>query len=110
MSVNEELQRLLEHVTAPGAPALRASRRVGAYELLSLIGKGGMGLVFEAKDTRLHRTVALKVIRPEICGDSRARRRFVREARAAAAVHHDHIVPVYETDETPDGLLYLVMP
>jgi serine/threonine protein kinase len=68
-----------------------------------------MGIVYLARDLRLERRVALKVMRPDKAVDSQARARFLREARAAAAVTHDHIVTVYEVDQTVDGTFYLAM-
>jgi len=83
--------------------------RVGDYKLVRVLGQGGMGIVYEAEDTRLGRRVAVKRMRPEVAADADHRRRFVREARAVAALAHDHVVPIYavgEHDEAP----YLVMP
>jgi serine/threonine protein kinase len=73
--------------------------RLGDYRVLRLLSEGGMGLVFEAEDANLGRRVALKVIRPEQAGTSAARLRFMREARAAAAIEHDHIVTVFQVGE-----------
>jgi hypothetical protein len=83
--------------------------RLGRYRVLRTLGVGGMGMVFEAEDPRLGRRIALKVMRPERAEGPVARQRFLREARALAAVTHDHIVPVYEADEA-GGVLYLAMP
>src|SRR5688572_25968551 len=66
--------------------------RLGPYRVLGAIGRGGMGEVFRAEDPRLNRAVALKVLLPELAADPLARARFRREARAQAAVPHDHIV------------------
>jgi ABC-type branched-subunit amino acid transport system substrate-binding protein len=68
---------------------------LGPYRVIRLLGKGGMGHVFEAEDTELERTVALKVMSPELANDEGAKQRFVREARATAALHNDHIVTIY---------------
>src|SRR5262245_49578091 len=68
---------------------------LGAYEVQEVIGQGGMGVVLKAFDPTLHRLVAIKVLSPALAGSATARRRFVREAQAAAAVCHDHIVPVH---------------
>ena len=67
-----------------------------------------MGVVFRARDPALNREVALKVLWPERA-DARSRARFVREARAAAALAHDHIAPVYSVADPPDGPPYLTM-
>lgn len=82
--------------------------RFGPYEVLEVIGRGGMGVVLRAHDTELNRTVALKVLAPELAAAGAARKRFAREARAAAAVNHEHVVPIYAVD-TAAGLPYLVM-
>jgi len=83
--------------------------RLGPYRILAVLGEGGMGVVFRAEETALERVVALKVIQPERASDPEARERFLREARVAAALSHDHIVPIFHVGE--DGeVLYLVMP
>jgi serine/threonine protein kinase len=74
-----------------GSMALQAGTRLGPYEVLSLIGAGGMGEVYRARDTRLDRTVALKVLAPELAADVQFRGRFTREARAISALNHAHI-------------------
>ncbi|HEY7314984.1 MAG TPA: protein kinase [Gemmataceae bacterium] len=79
------------------------------YRLLKVLGEGGMGVVFLAEDTLLVRSVALKIMKPEIAADPRHRQRFVREARAAAKVEHDHIVPIYGVGED-GGVPWLAMP
>ena len=86
--------------------------RLAHYAVLKLLGKGGMGLVFMAKDTRLDRIVALKVMLPSIAKKAIARDRFIREARATAAIEHDNIVTIYEVNEDKHGdqvVPYLVM-
>jgi hypothetical protein len=69
--------------------------QLGSYRVRRLLGAGGMGLVFLADDPQLHRPVALKVMRPTLARNDDARRRFMREAQAAAALQHDHIVTIY---------------
>lgn len=83
--------------------------RLGAYRVRQVLGSGGMGIVYLAEDTRLQRPIALKVLRPTLAEDGQARRRFLREARATAAVVSDHIVPIYEVSEDR-GLPFLAMP
>jgi WD40 repeat protein/serine/threonine protein kinase len=83
--------------------------RLGRFRILKVIGEGGMGAVLAAEDPKLGRTVALKVVQPARAQDASSRNRFLREARAAAAVTHDNIVTVYEVGEDR-GILYLVMP
>src|SRR5262249_6652691 len=63
------------------------------HRILRVIGEGGMSIIFEAEDAQLHRTVALKILRPELCQeDDVTRQRFLREARVVASLPHDHIV------------------
>jgi WD40 repeat protein len=83
--------------------------RLGPYRVLRVFGAGGMGVVFEAEDPQLRRPVALKVLRPALATSASARARFLREAQAAAAVAHDHIVPVHQVGEDR-GIPYLAMP
>ncbi|MGE3408173.1 MAG: SUMF1/EgtB/PvdO family nonheme iron enzyme [Pirellulales bacterium] len=81
---------------------------LGNYEILEVIGHGGMGVVLKAQDTRLQRIVAIKVLSPKIAANVAAKRRFEREAQAAAAVSHDHIVTIHAVQEHHD-LPYIVM-
>ncbi|HEX8201266.1 MAG TPA: serine/threonine-protein kinase, partial [Isosphaeraceae bacterium] len=83
--------------------------RLGRYEVTGIVGRGGMGLVLKALDPPLNRYVAVKVLAPELATSGPARTRFAREAKAAAAVAHEHVVPIYAVDEA-GGLPYLVMP
>lgn len=73
--------------------------RLGQYEILAPVGRGGMGIVLKARDTRLHRIVAVKVLAPELASNPTARKRFLREAQAAAAISHDHVVTIHAVDE-----------
>jgi eukaryotic-like serine/threonine-protein kinase len=82
--------------------------RLANYRILKVLGRGGMGIVFMAEDMRLHRIVALKVMLPSIARKAVARDRFLREARATAAIEHDHIVTIYEVHED-NGVPYLAM-
>src|SRR5207248_4354742 len=82
--------------------------RLGHYEVQEVVGRGGMGVVLKAFDERLHRVVAVKVMAPQLAASATARRRFTREARAAAAVTHDHVVTIHAVEEV-NGLPYLVM-
>ena len=87
---------------------LQPETRVGPYRILSALGAGGMGVVFRAEDMRLGRQVALKLLPDDICRDTSAVDRFLREARAAAALNHPHICTVYDVGED-DGRHYLAM-
>jgi hypothetical protein len=82
--------------------------RLGHYEVLEIIGRGGMGIVLRAFDGKLHRVVAIKVMAAQLAINATARKRFTREAQAAAAVTHDHIVTIHAVEEA-NGLPYLVM-
>jgi hypothetical protein len=85
-----------------------AGLRVAGYRLQEQIGRGGMAVVFRARDERLGRLVALKILAPAYAADEGFRHRFIRESRAAAAVDDPHIVPVFEAGES-DGVLFIAM-
>ncbi len=72
---------------------------LGAYSVMDVIGRGGMGIVLRAMDSKLNRVVAIKVLAPEFAGNAQARKRFAREAQAAAAVSHDHVVTIHAVDD-----------
>ncbi|MGY1820404.1 serine/threonine-protein kinase [Geodermatophilus sp. SYSU D00079] len=80
----------------------------GDYLIESIVGRGGMGVVYRARDTRLDRPVALKLLAPELTVNSNFRSRFVRESRLAAAVDHPNIIPIYEAGDA-GGRLFLAM-
>ena len=84
------------------------SRRLGDYRILREIGRGGMGVVYEAEQESLGRHVALKILPGHLLAGARMRRRFVREARAAARLHHTNIVPVFGIGEA-DGTSFYAM-
>ena len=73
--------------------------KLGVYEIIEVIGHGGMGIVLKAYDTKLHRVVAIKSLAPALATNGTAVKRFLREARAAAAVSHDHVVTIFAVDE-----------
>ena len=79
------------------------------YRIEQLLGRGGMGAVYRARDMRLDRLVALKVVRAELLDDPEARSRFRREAQIVARLQHPSIVAVYDYGTFPDGGAYLVM-
>ncbi len=87
---------------------LKVGDRLGDFEILSVAGTGGMGIVYKARQQSLDRDVALKVIREEIASEPEYRERFMREAKLAASVDHPHVVTVYDVRDE-DGRLYLVM-
>ncbi|MEA2447377.1 MAG: hypothetical protein QOK47_1014, partial [Actinomycetota bacterium] len=86
----------------------RIGTQLGGYEIDSLLGHGGMGVVYKARHLRLGRMVALKVLAPQYSADETFRARFVREAEMAASIDHPNVIPVYDADEV-DGVLYLAM-
>ena len=81
--------------------------RLGHYDIRELLGRGGFGVVFKAFDEKLLRVVAVKVLGPRLVGSAVARKRFLREARSAAAVRNDHVVDIHAVEEQP--IPYLVM-
>lgn len=84
--------------------------RIAHFEVRRLLGRGGMGAVLQARDPSLGRDVAIKILDPQLAGNKTARQRFCREARAAASVAHDNLVPVYQVDEDEDSdLPFIVM-
>jgi serine/threonine protein kinase len=85
-----------------GGGRLAAGRRLGHYEIFWPIGAGGMGEVYRARDSRLHRDVALKVLPPALVADPARRARFVQEARAASALEHQHIAVIHEIGDDAD--------
>jgi len=88
--------------------AIGAGQRLLHYRLIEPIGEGGMGVVWKAEDTKLGRTVALKVLPEAVAADPERRARLQREARAAAALNHPSIVTLYAVEEA-DGVLFLTM-
>ncbi|HZF93220.1 serine/threonine-protein kinase [Streptomyces sp.] len=91
-----------------GRSAEMAGRQVAGYRIQDEIGRGGMAVVYRARDLRLDRVVALKLLAPELARNDTFRKRFTHESRVAAAIDHPHIVPVFEAGET-DGVLYIAM-
>jgi WD40 repeat protein len=84
--------------------------RLGQFDVMRVVGRGGMGVVLEAFDSRLHRHVAVKILDPELASDDVARQRFCREARAAASITHENVVAVHQVEKSGDGgLPYMVM-
>jgi len=88
--------------------SLRSGLALGPYEIIDLIGAGGMGEVYRARDTRLGRAVAVKVMRASAMPDEEATRRLIAEARLAASLSHPHVAQIYDIGER-DGLPYVVM-
>ena len=103
--------RVPDPAGVPSDPELRAHIERALtphYDVESEIGRGGMGVVYRGKDRRLKRTVAIKVLPPELAFRSDIKTRFLREAETAAQLNHPNIVDIYSVDET-EGLVYFVM-
>jgi Protein kinase domain len=90
------------------AVGVAPGRQIAGYRLEQEIGQGGMAMVFRARDERLGRQVALKILAPGLAADEGFRQRFIRESRSAAAVDDPHIIPVFEAGES-DGMLFIAM-
>src|SRR5262249_9327437 len=99
-------EELYEFLAPPQAPDELG--RLGPYRVQQVLGAGGMGVVFRAEDPQLARQVALKAMLPILAASSSARQRFLREARATAAIKHDHIVTIYQVGEDR-GVPFLAM-
>ena len=88
--------------------SLASGTRLGPYEIQSAIGAGGMGEVYKARDTRLDRTIAIKVLPPDVSADPERRARFEREAKTIAGLNHPHICTLYDVGDH-EGAMFLVM-
>ena len=88
--------------------ALESGTKLGPYEILASIGAGGMGEVYQAKDTRLERTVAIKILPEHLADNAERKARFGREARAVSQLNHPNICTLFDVGEQ-DGIDYLVM-
>ena len=95
-----------DFLSAPSHPEMLG--RMGRYELEKVVGAGGMGVVLNGHGGELNRPVAIKVLAPHLAHNGMTRQRFARERRAAAAVVHEHVVPIYGVDSDAD-LPFLVM-
>src|SRR5262245_47464073 len=81
--------------------ALAAATRLGSYEIVAPLGAGGMGELYTARDTRLDRIVAIKVLPSQLAADPQFQERFQREARVVAALSHPHICPIFDVGREP---------
>ena len=110
------IDRLAAEVISPFIARLESpdvgpeQRTLDRYEMLERLGGGGMGVLYTARDTRLHRTVALKFLLPQLGADTSAKQRFMLEARVAAALDHPNVCTIHEIGETSDGRLFIAMP
>ncbi|MEX2025759.1 MAG: serine/threonine-protein kinase, partial [Pirellulaceae bacterium] len=102
-----EIDFTVEHLEPSDEPGVLG--RLGGYDVLGIIGHGGMGVVLKAFDRELKRTVAIKVLAPHLARNSLARKRFAREAQAAAAVVHPHVLAIHQV-QAGGRLPFLVMP
>jgi len=113
-TVAETATQAESHAVRPSLGFLEPSKnprhlgKLGEYEILEVIGRGGMGIVLKARDPKLERLVAIKVLNPELASSGAARARFLREARSAAAVTHEHVVTIHAVHDTAD-VPFLVM-
>src|ERR1700722_18454337 len=99
---------LVDQELPPAFGDLTTGSQIASYQLVEQIGRGGMAVVYRARDIRLDRWVALKVLAPDLARDQTFRQRFIRESRAAAAVDHPNIIPIFEAGEA-DGVLFIAM-
>ena len=96
-------------IKVPAAEIQPGQTVAGKYRIVRKLGRGGMGVVYEAEDLRLERTVALKFLPAGLTADPEARERFVHEARTASSLDHPNICTIHDVDETPEGGLYIAM-
>ena len=89
-------------------PESLVGQQLGSYQILSLLGAGGMGVVYKARDTRLNRSVAIKILPPDRLSDPERKRRFIQEARAASALNHPNIITIHDIG-TENGVEFIVM-
>src|SRR5947208_5981159 len=102
----------LPWIKPPMDDALRdpaVGRRISSYEIVRRLGAGGMGVVYQATDLKLDRSVALKFLPAHFCYDEHLKERLMQEAKAASRLDHNNIGTIHGIEETPDGQLFIVM-
>ncbi len=109
MSGTDSLVRIENSASEPASPSDASVERIGKYEIVGLLGKGGMGAVYRAFDPFLEREVAIKVMLPQVAEDPEQKQRFEREARAVARLTHPNVVTVFDLGYHTDGAPYIVM-
>jgi serine/threonine protein kinase len=108
-----EGRRRVQSAVQSDSPVVRLGsamigQRILHYEIVEMLGRGGMGVVYKARDTHLDRFVAIKVLPPEKVADAGRKRRFVQEAKAASALNHPNIVHIYDIADV-DGIQFIAM-
>ena len=94
--IEEPALEVAAKMIAQEKPESLIGQQLGSYQILSLLGAGGMGVVYKARDTRLNRSVAIKVLPADKVSDPERKRRFIQEARAASALNHPNIITIYD--------------
>ncbi|HRH43728.1 MAG TPA: protein kinase, partial [Pyrinomonadaceae bacterium] len=105
--IGVSLESLATEIFAEQENPSLVGKKIGHYEILTLLGKGGMGEVYLAQDTKLNRKVALKILPKQLIADAKRTNRFIREAQAASALNHPNIVTIHEIGEA-DGTHFIV--
>jgi serine/threonine protein kinase len=106
--IEEPAWEVAAKMIAHEKPESLVGQQLGSYQILSLLGKGGMGVVYKARDTRLNRSVAIKILPPDRMADAERKRRFIQEARAASALNHPNIITIYDIG-SESGIDFIVM-
>ncbi len=107
--ITHDLRIAMAELSDQALPRRLTEALEGSYTIEGEIGRGGMGVVYRARDERLQRRVAIKVLPPELAFQKDIRERFTREAQTAARLSHPHIVPIHTVGEGAEGLVYFVM-
>ena len=93
----------------PASAGLAGTVREGRYELVDVIGAGGMGIVYRARHLAIGNDLAIKVLRSPLVADNQIATRFLQEARFASSIRHSNVVPIFDYGEAPNGAPYYVM-